>query len=127
MTLALHESDGYEDIVASPYFKADFYSLATLLPLKVELGEAKMFGEKQDIPVRLVTFPDPAVADRVNKFMETWHKPPAKDLKFRGPRQIFHVTMDKVAPEEAEAMKALVFTELYVSLVGKKGLRLLEA
>jgi len=76
-----------------------------------------MFGEKKDVPVRLVTFDSALKKASLDAFVSRWHAPPDRDHA-----QIFHVTIKNLGPEGG-AIPMLVAPRLYMAVLGDRGRR----
>ncbi len=115
MTIALLS----EPRALSPEFGIALENLARMVtPLQGSLGALTMFGADKDVPVRLVSFDNAMVKATLDAFVSTWHNPPD-----RGREQIFHVTVANLPREEAAALYQFTAPVLYLSAVGKKGVK----
>lgn len=118
MTIALLR----EPQALSPEFGIALENLARLVtPLQGSLGALTMFGADKDVPVRLVSFDNAMVKATLDAFVSAWHNPPDDSPGGRG--QVFHVTVAKLAREEAAALHQFTAPTLFLSVVGKKGLK----
>jgi hypothetical protein len=100
---------------------ADLERLAhDVLPLSITYGERAMFGDNEDIPVRLVTIDDPAKKALLDTFAFSYGEArPGHETE--GPAQRFHVTIKKLANADAEALTQDTATRMFLGIVGEKG------
>jgi hypothetical protein len=118
MTIALVR----EPQALSMEFGTDLENLARIvLPLQLSLGALTMFGADKDVPVRLVSFDNAMVKASLDAFVARWHNPPEDSPGGRA--QIFHVTVKNLSQEEGASLQRLVAPMLFLSIVGKKGLK----
>jgi len=123
MTLCLMELDmTLATAHLTPELEHDMRALADdVLPLEIKLGDSAMFGKDKNIPVRHASIPDAQKAARVDAFTCKYHKPPAAELAFRGSKPTLHVSVQRMAAEEAARLTTVVATTMGLGKVGDKG------